>query len=149
MSNNSLADICRWGLANALHQKYGLENAVLSKQTGSEIKSIPFGSSVNVNQQSLLGNFGQVAIAALGLGAGALGVAHLAGLINPPPAVVEPPAVVQPVEKPTIPPATVKAREIPLTIEWEFVPDESVHTHEHNTKTTTKGESSTTIEAQK
>lgn len=123
----SEGNLAEWALANAFNQKFEMENAHLSKQLGTQIKSIPFGSHVSVNQQSWLGGLGQVALAALGLGAGGLGLAHLMGLFGgahvPPAVPVEPAPIVQPApvnETPRIVP-----KEIPLTIEWEFIPDDN------------------------
>jgi hypothetical protein len=110
--------INEWGLMNALASKLSLDNWRLSKETGGEVamvsSPIPFGNVNNSgNTTSGIGTLAQVAMMALALGGGGLGLASLAGLLDKPEA-----------SSPPVVEAVAQEKEIDVFIDWEIVPDE-------------------------
>lgn len=121
--------ILNWGLANVFHQKFDLENRTIAKQMGGEqLESIPFGGAVSNTtnyQGSPLAAIGQAAVLALGIGAGGLGLANLAGLVGGDklPEETTPSAIAAPAE-----PVIVEG-----IIDWEFNGDEFRIDHDRDT----------------
>lgn len=103
-----------WGLANALAQKFQVENAAIAKNLGVPMQMVPFGNFISTNTQpaarGLLPSAITAGVTLLGLGAGGLGLAQLTGLLNKAPT----PAVVAPLLNP---------ESLPLSIDWELTPN--------------------------
>lgn len=103
--------VAAWGLANSIAQKFQIENAVASSQTGKPIEMLPFGNvTVQAPQQPTQSAGGTNPLLAAGLGAAlaASGLGLGAYLAKPAAAIVAP---------------ALGPENIPLTINWEFTPD--------------------------
>jgi hypothetical protein len=105
--------LAEWGLANAMKQKFELENAVIERQIGRAIETVPFGNQITVHQNSesaardgLLGKAVLAGAALLGLGAGGLGLSSMTGLFT----------------RAAAPPAPLlSSEELPLKVDWELI----------------------------
>lgn len=86
--------ISAWGLANAIRQHFALGNAEIAKSYGKDLEVLPFGSNVSVqNQQGPMSWIAPLALTALALGGGGVGLAALGGWLPssaPPSAVASP-----------------------------------------------------------
>ncbi len=110
-----LRRIGAWAMANAVGQKFQIENAMASKAVGKPIEFIPFGN-VSVQLPSEQGASSAPASSTNPLIAAALGAAlgvggfGLASHLNKP-------------DAPSAEPIEQAVENIPLTIQWEFTPD--------------------------
>jgi hypothetical protein len=151
----SLRQILHWGLANALKQKFDLENALARDKLGGEAGTLPFGSTVVNVREVVPGGLGRLAPLLLAVMTGGLGGAGVASwcMRHAPPWTMLPTAGTIPPAQPaeqrpalTAPPAApgaappsdgggqpAPASPVPTPkfldgiLEWEFQADEQPH----------------------
>ncbi len=132
--------IMAWNTVNAMSQQMALGNAAIQAQyPNCQLNQVPFGSTVNVtnNGVSNLGKLAIAALAALGIGAGTMGLLNTGKATQPSAATTAGASsgVPLPTEtsgSPSSPlpagPAISQAITIEGTLTWEITPDGGLNT---------------------